>query len=69
MPADTDCKTEFSILVTEYLKHHTKYELADEMECIPNTILRYAQGLAKPLPRTMRWAMDYINKLRQEENW
>lgn len=72
---DTDYKhpsiqdLEFPQIVSEYLKHHTNRELADYVECIPSTIIRWANGSSRPMPGVIKCVMAYINKIRQEENW
>lgn len=60
---------EFQQLVARYLEHHTTREFADEFECIPATVKRYALGLASPMPRVREEMKRYIKKVMEEEGW
>lgn len=59
----------FSELVSEYLKHHTNRELANEFECAPATVTRWASGVSKPLPGMQKIVTDHIEKIRKTEGW
>lgn len=60
---------EFKDLVSEYLKHHTAIELADEYECAVSTVNRWSVGVASPRDRVKSHVINYINKVRTEEKW
>ena len=59
----------FHGLVSEYLKHHDKKELACPLGIIPSTVKRWALGLATPMPGMQRMVIAWINAARKVEGW
>lgn len=62
-------KLTFSMLVSEYLMHHSHRELADYVECIPSTVLRWASGTATPMRGVQKMIIKHINEVRHKEGW
>ena len=62
-PLNTDPDKEFCVAVQRCIKVFGKSELSEEFEVSQSTVDRWANGVAKPMPKLRALVLAYINDL------